>query len=461
MRLKQMKGWASTSLLALGSVSIMALGPSMAAADELSALKAQLEALQGRVDDLASRPGSIDLPEGVSLLTIRRGSMVDDGFAHMTSPRDYMPAERGFTIAVTPTADLPAPVHEVTVSGYVKADVIYDLDQDLGDFFTFTNLGPADDDEHIRLHARQSRFRIRSRSDTAIGQIRTWIEGDFFASSGSANVFRLRHAWGEWDMTPRWMFGAGQTWSNFMPLWDLADTVDFNGPAGGPFSRQAQVRLTYTSGPIIAAFAVEDPRTAASFFDPLALDPAVSVSERLPDFTGRLDYTFPGQHRVAVTGVVGENRVHTSPGGTEEETHWGVIGAAQFQLLDWVTLTGSGGFGDGNARYFIGADVANNVFLTPGGPDIEARQFWHAQGHVNVGLTDTISFNGAYGRIDFRSGDTEFDQTDWIQTVHANVWWQPVEQMRMGFEGMWAERKVEGEGKTDAARLQYAAQFFF
>jgi hypothetical protein len=458
MQLQQMKVWASTSLLALGAVSIMTMGPSMAAADELSALKAQLEALQSRVDDLASRPASLDLPEGVSLLTVTRGAMIDDGFARMSTARDHMPLDRGVTIAITPTADLPAPVHEVTISGYVKGDVILDFDGDNGDFFAFTNLGPGDDRTHVRLHARQSRFRIRSRSDTAIGQVRTWIEGDFF---GGASTFRLRHAWGEWDMTPRWSFGAGQTWSNFMPLFDLADTVDFNGPAGGAFSRQAQVRLTYTSGPILAAFAVEDPRTAAAFFDPLVLDPDIKTGERTPDFTGRIEYTFPGQHKVGVTGVVGENRVHTSPGGSDKETLWGVIGAAQFQLTDRVIVTGSGGTGDGHGRYIIGVDAANNVFLTPGGPDIDARRFWHAQGHVNIGLTDTVDFNGAYGRIDFRSGDTEFEQTDWIQTAHANIWWQPVRQMKMGFEGMWAERKVDGVGKFDAARLQFATMFFF
>ena len=175
-----------TSVFCQEGQSGMALAPAMAAADELSALKAQLEALQRQVDDLASWPSYADLPEGASLLTLTRGSMLEDGFARMSTIHDHLPSDRGITIAVAPTADLPAPVHEVTISGYVKGDVIYDLDQDLGDFFAFTDLRPAKERTHIRLHARQSRFRIRSRSDTAIGQIRTWIEGDFF---GAASVF--------------------------------------------------------------------------------------------------------------------------------------------------------------------------------------------------------------------------------------------------------------------------------
>jgi hypothetical protein len=467
MQLQHMKQWAATTLLAFGSASVLAMAPSLAAADELSALKAQLEALQSQVDALESRPTYADLPDGVSLLTMTRGSMIDDGFARMSTVHDHMPLDRGFTFAVTPTADLPAPVHEVTVSGYVKGDVILDLDGDHGDFFNYNLIGPDNrDGTHLRMHARQSRFRIRSRSDTAIGQIRTWIEGDFFGGDDSSvttsSLYRLRHAWGEWEMTPVWTFGAGQTWSNFMPLFDLADTNDFNGPAGGAFARQGQVRVTYESGPILAAFAVENPSTAGDVFvDPPMFDPTYSlVNGRIPDFTGRLDYTFPGQHKVAVTGIVGENRAITSE-GNRTETLWGVIGAAQFHLTDRIIVTGSGGTGEGHGRYIIGTDVGNNLFLAPGSADLDGRRFWHGQGHVNFSLTDTVTFNAAYGRVEFRSSDTEVGQTDWLQTVHANVWWQPVRQLKMGVEGMWAERKIDGEGTFDAARVQFGAFFFF
>ena len=57
------------------------------------------------------------------------------GIKKPTHVRRSIPEDRGFTIAITPTADLPAPVHEVTVSGYVKGDFIFDTHQDLGDSF--------------------------------------------------------------------------------------------------------------------------------------------------------------------------------------------------------------------------------------------------------------------------------------------------------------------------------------
>jgi sensor domain CHASE-containing protein len=45
----------------------------------------------------------------------------------------------------------------------------------------------ADGDDHISLTAQQSRFGIKSKIDTAIGQIRTQIEADF---NGTATLVR-------------------------------------------------------------------------------------------------------------------------------------------------------------------------------------------------------------------------------------------------------------------------------
>ena len=208
--------WLRRALLGGVALGVTATG---AQADELSALKAQLEALQSRVNQLettapAAGTTPSGLPQSDSWITIHRGSDVGWDQSTHARPQEYIPEDRGFTIAITPTADLPAPVHEVTVSGYVKGDFIYDTHQDLGDSFAASAITGGDDREHVRLHARQSRFRIKSKSDTAVGQVRTLIEGDFFGVGGNesfsnSTAFRLRHAWGEWDITPSTTIGVG------------------------------------------------------------------------------------------------------------------------------------------------------------------------------------------------------------------------------------------------------------
>src|SRR6476661_4266050 len=79
------------------------------------------------------------------------------------------------------------------------------------------------DDEFVFLHANQSRFGIKSKVDTAVGQIRSRIEMDFFCAGESTDFGaafqglgqtycpRLRQAYGEWDMTPNWTLLVGQT----------------------------------------------------------------------------------------------------------------------------------------------------------------------------------------------------------------------------------------------------------
>jgi len=109
--------WIRRALLGGVAMAVMATG---AQADDLSDLKAQIEALQARVNTIESRGAA--LPEGVSLITFQRGSkeiaMVggDD-----TKLMDKAPEGRGFTIAITPTADLPAPATEITLSGPLAA----------------------------------------------------------------------------------------------------------------------------------------------------------------------------------------------------------------------------------------------------------------------------------------------------------------------------------------------------
>ena len=230
--------WLRRALLGGVAVSVMATG---AQAEDLNDLKAQIEALQSRVNELETQQAQA--PANNSGISFRRGDALADWNTDRAQ-EGQMPAERGMTIAITPTADVPAPVTEVTVSGYVKGDFIWDFDQSLGTTFT-SGVGIDQRDQkdvHFSTHAQQTRFRIRSRTDTAIGQIRTLIEGHFF---GAGLGFGLRHAWGEWDMTPNWTLGIGRFWRLGYDVFTGVTLVDFGGSAGAPGrSRTEQVRLT-------------------------------------------------------------------------------------------------------------------------------------------------------------------------------------------------------------------------
>jgi hypothetical protein len=475
--------WLRRALLGGVALGVTATG---AQADELSALKAQLEALQSRVNQIeATGPSAApNMPEGASWITFNRGSQ-GSRLNEYARPQEYIPEETGFTIAITPTADMPAPVHEVTVSGYVKGDFIYDTRSDLGDSFGITGIGTDNkgDREHVRLHAKQSRFRIRSRSDTAVGQVRTLIEGDFFGAGGNelftnSTAFRLRHAWGEWDVTPNTTIGIGQTWSNFSNLFAAPDTVDFSGPIGmGLNNRNPQIRITYTSGPIMFAVAVENPEsdfyfnsfggpfaTGAACSESLAANPC-EANDNVPDFTARMQYEAPGGHLFQVSGVLRNLRVDGDVAaggvtGSDSELAWGVQGDAAINLADIATATLAVTYGDGIGRYLLGG-AFSSIAGTPANPSIRTVESLGVVAALSFGLTDTVTANLAGGWVYNNDGDTIAGQVHESMTVHANLIWQPVSRFRMGIEGMWGETDFDTAGTNDDLRFQFGAWFFF
>jgi hypothetical protein len=452
-----------------------------AQADELTALKAQLEALQGRVNQLEQRQTTnVALPEGASFLSFSRGNGSLGDFGRVSKKDDYDP-ERGFVISVTPTADVPAPVAEVVVYGYVKGDVIYDFSfHDVGDAFYIPNIWSAsgeedpDNEEGVRLHARQSRFGIRSKVDTAVGQIRTLIEGDFFSEG---NVFRLRHAWGEWDFAPYWTLGVGQYWQTAALLPLGITTVDFSGDAGPQgYTRRPQVRLTYHNGPISWAVAIERPT-----FQSTATWPNVSAY---------FQYDAAGGHQFIITGTVADwDHDAVSPDTDEvfegdDEFGWAVQAGANINLGDIATFTVGGAYGEREVcKYLNQVGAWCGSFRDTdkaGAADWFADTGWGVFAGLTFNVNDTTSINlgGGWSHLDNEFEDLEdIDGVD-VFSAHANLLWQPVKQMRLGWEVMWgrydfdagdgfADHDCEDDGsctaeqKEDAIRVQFGAWFFF
>ena len=112
--------WLRRALLGGAALGVMATG---AQADELSALKAQLETLQSRVQSLETQPAP-SLPAGAKLISVRKGQLSYNEILPMRAS-EQLREHQGYTIAVTPTADMPAPVSEVTVSGEIRARLLY------------------------------------------------------------------------------------------------------------------------------------------------------------------------------------------------------------------------------------------------------------------------------------------------------------------------------------------------
>jgi hypothetical protein len=431
----------SAALLATAAASMLSTA---ASADELGALKAQLEALQNRVDTMEAAPANL---EGKSLLTVERGSGSNTWGQVAAKDMDSSSAERGYTIGITPTADMPAPIAEITVYGAIHMISQYTFD---GDFtggacqsFNISRLADATGD-HVCLTAVRTRFGIRSRTDTAIGQIRTQIEGDFAALDGSGlrRAFRLRHGVGHWDMTPNWTFTAGQTWDTAALLPVGITTVD---AAGGllTYGFAPQVRLTYTDGPLSWAVALQNPE--------------FETDTNMPDIASYLSYDIAGGHNLIVTGILSD--IDPSASAFNADLGWAIQVGANFNLADVATLTAGFGYGEGilDSKYGAGKFTRGDVVTG----DALEQMAWLVG--LSFGISETTTFNVHWSGFDNTgtSGAVGGIATDNYQKVTANILWQPVRQMRLGWEVNWGEYETEAGVEEDGFGVAFGAFFFF
>lgn len=403
------------ALLGGAALAVMATG---AQADELSTLKAQIEALQARVDTMQSAPAA--LPEGTSLMTFRRGS-ADFGSMNGSyrDAQNYGYDGQGFTIGVTPTADMPAPVAEITVSGYVRSWVSWGIDGYSDS--TAGGFAPSEwndtGENHLYINSRGS-VSVKSKVDTAIGQIRTAIE----LRADTPGDASMRYAWGEWDMTPNWTFGAG-SYFDVTSLISAPTTVNSSGPVGPVFSRDDQIRLTYTDGPLSWAVALEGPTHESS--------------TSMPDIATSIVYDVAGGHQFQFVAAIAD----WEPAYEDFDLGYYIGGAVNLNLGDVATLSVGAIYGEGL--------VGEKLFYV-GDSDEKA---WGMHAGLGFALSETTSANIHYGYE-----DDDDNETMW--TVGANIMWRPVKQMKMGWEVNYGE--YEGCCDTDEAlQINWGTWFYF
>jgi hypothetical protein len=125
--------------------------------------------------------------------------------------------------------------------GYLKADARYvSGDLNYQDYWIGNNPGAVDTSK-LGLNIKETRFN----TTYTHGEWTGFIEMDFYGGGGNEIISnsvnpRLRHAFVK---NKNWL--VGQTWSTFMPLAALLESLDFGGPhVAEGFIRQVQIRYT-------------------------------------------------------------------------------------------------------------------------------------------------------------------------------------------------------------------------
>ncbi len=472
----------STYIFATTATAVAALliniGPSHAdTAQELALLRQQMAVMMERLAELEAKQAQINAEQAkanqwkMTVETRQTELETQQQQAATAAIPDLanLPVVRG---GETPGSFvLPGTNTEIKIGGYVKADFIYDLNQDVGDFFVpeLIDTDPAaSDEEAFSFHARQSRLNVATRTPSDLGEISTLIEADFVGDAAFGEAFsnsfdfRLRHA--VLDVGP---FKLGQFWSVFTPLEAYPSTVDFQGPAGIPFQRQAQARYTLNpTDKLTLAVAVENPETTATLSTDTGPFGSITTStpvgglgtisfDETPDFTAAATYQTP-RGPVKLATVL---RTLSTSGSDSNAFGYGVNLSTALDLTDSTKLQAQGTYGDGVGRYIING-FGLGAFQQADG-DLDAIEAYGLSAFINQRLSPTWNAQIGYGRYEVLDNLPIPASLKDVQTVHASLFFRPVQKLTFGAELIYGERTDQSGADDEAFRLQTSAQVNF
>ena len=426
-------------LALLGTAALAAVSVS-ARADNLSDLKAQIEALQADVAALQAAPS---VPAGYSLLTMSEApAIVVPGLEVRDSNAKSATVN---TIGVLPTADVPAST-VIQWSGSVRAAIVYDdVDYDLAPV-----VGEAGvDDNNLHLKAR-GRLDVTGTTDTAVGEVGAAISfyGDFDNNmtddigftTNSASVY-MDYAWGWWKMTPELTFAGGYNSSlatigyGIRKINDAYISRGTVGVDGGDFT---QLRLSYNSGPVGVAVALEH----------------TDEGDNIASYAGgpfgvAAEVTYSGDvFNAEIAGFLRDADSNgAGAGGKVTQSQIGLgIGA---KLSDMFDISAAGSFG-------------NNVWYTDGNGEQWIGDGWEVSAAIVATLSDSVSAEIGAGwssyDYDFAAGDT----TDRV-AVAGGVYWSPVSQLKMGAQASWVsvDETLAAEQESDTLKAAFVTWWNF
>jgi hypothetical protein len=405
---------------------------------------------------------------------------------------------------------------ELKFGGYAKFDLIfrrYQQNQDLADPGSVPIRGndPTRFTE-FREHARQTRLNLTLTEKVGNTNLRGFVEGDFFGLTATQTVsnsdsFRLRHAFGEVTLPSGTTILAGQYWSALMTLPALFDVVDFNGPTGSVFVRQAQLRVTQKLTPSWSAVvSIENPEF---FTGSVVLPGGTSLgapagagggaggatsstrADIAPDLVGKLVWTHPRWGTLEGRGLLRFLRAKLPVSGDSDTGITGAGGLAG-RLNLWKAEDGREFYvlfeslaGTGLGRYTLA--VGPDAIVQANG-DVEGVLGLAGTAGFEFRATKNLKFHSVFGYEFFRSNKDLANGIGFglpIQdaagtigspgtgggnerslSVHAGAWYSLFERYRIGLEYIWMDRRIfgaaaSGEHRGDNHSVQAAVQFFF
>jgi len=339
---------------------------------------------------------------------------------------------------------LPGSETSVRLYGYAEANLVHDFKAFAGpDNFTNLSSQPLDNSGaakgRTKLTAETSRFGFETSTPTGVGTFNTKLEMDFYSyGGGNRNRLRLRHAYGEYA---GWLIG--QTWSTFMDLDNLPETVDFNGPIGAPFSRRTMIRYTY-------ADAKEGNKFTVALEDPEDQFGGGSSNEKMPQLIARFDKTF-GWGALNARVLAHEKR-----SSTETKRGFGIGVGGSYKLTDKDVLMGQYTRVDGDVDQLYGSN-GYAIDATTGAITFDKNQGL-VVGYAKT-FSDQLRGNLVFGMNRGKTAQAVDNRT--LTQFHVGLIYSPLKNVELGGELILGKRKTFTDDTGTMSRFDLMGRYSF
>jgi hypothetical protein len=305
----------------------------------------------------------------------------------------------------------------------------------------------------VYIGARQSRLGMEGNASTKVGTIKTYIEVDF--ASKSESLWRLRHAYAEWNF-----FKLGYSWSTFMDNASLPTTVDFEGPNSSLSKRHGIIRYERKYGKKnIIGISLESPQS--DYYNPA--DTLIEGKNKQSNFdvAGRYKY-FTEKGHFQIAGIF--RRIQYLNHTTMDRLYgWGILFSTNISISEKDNIFGQYSFGSGIANYYVGfVNRQLDAVYDPGNERMTLKTIrggFVTYSHI-FSPSWRFSFTGGSSTVDAK--DFEPDDT-FLSSKYfaANVFYNPIETIRLGFEVTTGSRTNLDKQIGRSSRVGLLASFDF
>lgn len=353
----------------------------------------------------------------------------------------------------------------LALGGSINMRVGYDFDG-IVDNIDFV---PADIPMHptyntsqkLMMDASTSRLFLKAITNTRMGRVVVFMDGDFRGGATGSYTPRVRSAYVSFLG-----FTFGRDVTTFCDLMAGPNTIDYRGPNAYNYDYTTMVRYEHSFWNDVVGFglAAELPKLSATYGEYFA-----PIHQRMPDFPVYLQVSW-GRNRMShIRASAVFRNMYAYNLRTDSKTSlfgWGAQVSGHITVVPALELFFNGVYGEGISPYIqdlrgVGLDFTPN----PASPtSIQATPMfgWQAAAQINL-VPRKLSISGGYSTVEVRKKNGFYSEQEYRQGTYifGNIFCNLSPRCRIAAEYLYGTRKDMDGLKNHANRANLLLQYNF